>query len=172
MASPNNPHDICTWRPVSECAGCSIAGRLKCRFKLGDLPCFLGMFFDLCRSGFCRSHPGRLWMVSVNATSVGGERISGRKGGVMVAIAWINFAVLVVSALLFAISCVESARPAALERRIGEAACHRCAQDRSVAAVLMFVASANYVIHAFFPLPVGCRARFPGRGGFRQWWQF
>ena len=44
MASPNNPHDICTWRPVTECARCSIKGRLKCRFKLGDLLHFVGMF--------------------------------------------------------------------------------------------------------------------------------
>ncbi|MFL7791920.1 MAG: hypothetical protein AB8I69_07255 [Anaerolineae bacterium] len=44
MATPNNPHAICAWQPVSECAGCSIAGRLKCRFKLGDLLHFMGMF--------------------------------------------------------------------------------------------------------------------------------
>jgi hypothetical protein len=44
MANPDNPYDVCTWRPVSECTGCSIEGRLKCRFKLGDLLHFVGMF--------------------------------------------------------------------------------------------------------------------------------
>jgi hypothetical protein len=44
MASPNNPHDICTWQPVSECAGCSIEGHLKCRFDRRHLLHFLGMF--------------------------------------------------------------------------------------------------------------------------------
>ncbi len=44
MADVNNPYDVCTWRSVSECADCRIAGRLKCRFKLGDLLRFIGMF--------------------------------------------------------------------------------------------------------------------------------
>jgi len=40
----NNPYDICTWRPASECEGCPIAGRLKCRFNRGDLLHFIGLF--------------------------------------------------------------------------------------------------------------------------------
>lgn len=44
MATENNPYDICTWRPVSECAGCSLAGKLKCRYKQGDLLHFMAMF--------------------------------------------------------------------------------------------------------------------------------
>lgn len=44
MASPNNPHDICTWRPVTECAACPVAGHLKCRFNRRYLLHFLGMF--------------------------------------------------------------------------------------------------------------------------------
>ncbi len=39
-----NPYDICTWRPASECADCSLRGRLKCRFRVGDLLHFVGMF--------------------------------------------------------------------------------------------------------------------------------
>ena len=39
-----NPYDICTWRPVSECADCSLGGRLKCRFRVSDLLHFMGMF--------------------------------------------------------------------------------------------------------------------------------
>jgi hypothetical protein len=50
MASPNNPHDICTWRPASECVGCAVAGRLKCRFRLGDL--FAGMFLAFALPAF------------------------------------------------------------------------------------------------------------------------
>jgi hypothetical protein len=40
----DNPYDICTWRPAPECEGCSLDGRLKCRFNLADLLHFLGMF--------------------------------------------------------------------------------------------------------------------------------
>jgi len=44
MATDSNPYDICTWRPASECAGCLLAGRLKCRFDRGDLMHFVGLF--------------------------------------------------------------------------------------------------------------------------------
>lgn len=40
----NNPYDICTWRPISECKDCSIAGRLKCRYDSGDLHHFIALF--------------------------------------------------------------------------------------------------------------------------------
>lgn len=40
----NNPYDICTWRPVSECEGCPLGERLKCRFRRGDLLHFMAMF--------------------------------------------------------------------------------------------------------------------------------
>jgi hypothetical protein len=39
-----NPHDICTWRPLSACTGCDLSGQLKCRFSAGDLLHFLAMF--------------------------------------------------------------------------------------------------------------------------------
>jgi hypothetical protein len=52
MASLNNPYDICTWRPASECAGCPIESRLKCRFKLGDLLHFAGMFLAFALPAF------------------------------------------------------------------------------------------------------------------------
>ncbi len=41
---PGNPHDLCTWRPASECAGCPLDGHLKCRFRAADLLRFLGTF--------------------------------------------------------------------------------------------------------------------------------
>lgn len=45
MSTQNvNPHNICSWRPVSECKDCPLAGRLKCRFNWGDLSHFVGLF--------------------------------------------------------------------------------------------------------------------------------
>ncbi|RLC82623.1 MAG: hypothetical protein DRJ03_18715 [Chloroflexi bacterium] len=44
MATTNNPYDICTWRPASACADCSLAGKLKCRFDWGDLGHFMATF--------------------------------------------------------------------------------------------------------------------------------
>ncbi len=44
MTSPNNPYDICTWRPEAECADCALTGHLKCRFNRRDLLHFVGMF--------------------------------------------------------------------------------------------------------------------------------
>ena len=44
MASSSNPHDICTWRPPSECQACPIAGQLRCRFERRYLLHFVGMF--------------------------------------------------------------------------------------------------------------------------------
>lgn len=79
--------------------------------------------------------------------------------------AWINSGLLLVSALLFLVSYTMSARPAALERRIGAIAYRRCARYRSVAAVLMLVASACYVAYVAFPLPVGLPRTFPW-----AWW--
>ena len=40
----NNPYNICGLRPVSDCKDCPIAGRLKCRFRRGDLFHFIGLF--------------------------------------------------------------------------------------------------------------------------------
>lgn len=48
----NNPYDICTWRPTSECEDCTIAGQLKCRFKSGDLFHFVGLFFTFALPAF------------------------------------------------------------------------------------------------------------------------
>ncbi len=39
-----NPYNICTFRPVSECKDCTIAGRLKCRLCAGELIQFLALF--------------------------------------------------------------------------------------------------------------------------------
>jgi hypothetical protein len=52
MANPNNPYDICTWRPATECQGCSLADELKCRFDRGDLLHFLGSFLGFALPAF------------------------------------------------------------------------------------------------------------------------
>lgn len=44
MTGPNNPHDICTWRPEADCDGCSLACQLKCRYSCRHLLHFVGMF--------------------------------------------------------------------------------------------------------------------------------
>lgn len=41
---PLNPSGICTWQDISQCTGCPITGRLKCRFNWSDLSVFLLMF--------------------------------------------------------------------------------------------------------------------------------
>lgn len=48
----NNPYDICTWRPISECKDCPVVGRLKCRFKWGDLFHFAGLFLTFAIPAF------------------------------------------------------------------------------------------------------------------------
>ena len=40
-----NPYEICTWKPISECEGCPVAGLLKCRFNQVDLLRFLDLVF-------------------------------------------------------------------------------------------------------------------------------
>lgn len=42
----NNPYNLCSWRPVSECKNCTIAGRLKCRYNPGNLLHFVGVFLS------------------------------------------------------------------------------------------------------------------------------
>lgn len=80
-------------------------------------------------------------------------------------IAWINVAILAVSAMLFLVFYVKSVRPAALGKEIGEAAYRRCARYRLLSSVPLFVATANYVIYVFYPLPIGLPRTFPW-----PWW--
>ena len=80
-------------------------------------------------------------------------------------IAWINFAVLVVSTLLTRVFYVKSAGPADLEAKIGPSAYQRCTRYRLIASVFMTVASINYVVYFFFPLPLPLAATLPW-----PWW--
>ena len=80
-------------------------------------------------------------------------------------IQWVNLAVLVLSTLLFLYFYVKSAGPAALEARIGPQAYVLCTRYRLVASVLMTVATVNYVIYFFYPLPIPLAQAFPW-----PWW--
>ena len=76
-------------------------------------------------------------------------------------IAWINFVVLIIASLLFLYFYVKSASPAALEKKIGEAAYARCTIYRIIALTFEMVALANYIIYFFYPLPVPLPLTFP-----------
>lgn len=76
-------------------------------------------------------------------------------------IAWINLVTLILSTVLTLYFYVKSAGPAALEKRIGEAAYRKCAQYRVISSVFMTLASINYVIYAFYPLPLLLARTFP-----------
>lgn len=73
---------------------------------------------------------------------------------------WINFATLLVSTVLTLVFYVRSVGPAALEQKIGPAAYARCTRDRAIAAVFMTLAGVNYVVYAFYPIPLPLPVRF------------
>ena len=75
---------------------------------------------------------------------------------------WLNFAVLGISSLVFSVMYVLSVRPAHLEQRIGEQAYRRCGQYRLFGTIPMGIASVNYVLYHWYPLPIDpLPARFP-----------
>ena len=76
-------------------------------------------------------------------------------------ISWINSAVLVGSLFFFLHFYMKSARPAALERRIGEEAYAICTQYRIYASLFMMIALINYVVYYFYPLPIALPQAFP-----------
>jgi protein-S-isoprenylcysteine O-methyltransferase Ste14 len=78
-----------------------------------------------------------------------------------VAIAWANLAVLVISTLLTLYFYMRSASPAALENKIGPIAYERCTRYRVVASVFIAVATLNYVMYVFYPLPMPLPRTFP-----------
>jgi len=80
-------------------------------------------------------------------------------------VAWVNFAILVVSAVLTLYFYIKSAGPAALEKKIGPSAYSKCTRYRIVASLFMTLAGANYVIYYFYPLPITLPRAFPW-----NWW--
>lgn len=80
-------------------------------------------------------------------------------------IAWINFAVLLFSSLLFLVFYVRSVSPAGLVKIIGPAAYARCGRDRLVAGLLEGVITINYLVYFFYPLETPLPPTFPW-----SWW--
>ncbi len=76
-------------------------------------------------------------------------------------IATVNFIILILSTIGVFYFYVKSVGPAALEQKIGPAAYQRCATYRWIAGGLMGVTSINYVVYAFFPLPIRLPETFP-----------
>lgn len=69
-------------------------------------------------------------------------------------IAWINFIVLLLATILTVFYYVKSASPAALEQKIGVEAYTKCTRYRVLSAIFMTLAGANYVVYAFYPIPL------------------
>lgn len=69
-------------------------------------------------------------------------------------IPWLNFGILIVSSFLFTFLYTKSVSPAALEKRIGPSAYHRCAAYRVISSVFMMVVAVNYILYYWFPLPL------------------
>jgi protein-S-isoprenylcysteine O-methyltransferase Ste14 len=80
-------------------------------------------------------------------------------------IASVNFAVLIITSLLFLVFYVRSAGPAALEKRIGPQAYGQCTRYRIISGVLMGIAGASYLIYFSHPLPISVPRTFPW-----PWW--
>ena len=76
-------------------------------------------------------------------------------------IAWLNFVVLLLSTVLTFVFYIMSAGPAALERRIGAQAYAKCTRYRAVSGLFMTLAGINYVVYAFYPLPLPLPVLFP-----------
>jgi protein-S-isoprenylcysteine O-methyltransferase Ste14 len=74
---------------------------------------------------------------------------------------WINFIVLVMSAVLMAHFYIKSVGPAALEKEIGESAYSKCKQYRIIASVFEVMTIVNYLIYYFYPLSIDCPRLLP-----------
>jgi protein-S-isoprenylcysteine O-methyltransferase Ste14 len=76
-------------------------------------------------------------------------------------IPWLNFGVLIISTLLMFYFYMQSARPAQLEKKIGEVAYEKCGRYRIIASVFEMIAIGNYVIYNYYPLPISLPRTFP-----------
>jgi protein-S-isoprenylcysteine O-methyltransferase Ste14 len=80
-------------------------------------------------------------------------------------VAWLNLTALVTATLLTFIFYVKSVGPAALEKKIGEAAWTRCSRYRLLSGLFMGLATVCYVVYFFFPLNLSLPVLFPW-----PWW--
>jgi protein-S-isoprenylcysteine O-methyltransferase Ste14 len=78
---------------------------------------------------------------------------------------WLNFVSIIIFSFLFTFLYVKSVSPAALEKRIGPSAYHRCAVYRVISSIFMIVVVANYILYHRFPLPLPLPRTFPW-----PWW--
>lgn len=76
-------------------------------------------------------------------------------------IAWINFIILLLATILTVFYYLKSAGPAALEQKIGPVAYARCTRYRMLSSVFITLAGVNYVIYAYYPLPLPLPRFFP-----------
>jgi protein-S-isoprenylcysteine O-methyltransferase Ste14 len=76
-------------------------------------------------------------------------------------IAWINFIVLLLATFLTLVCYIKSVGPAALERKIGPAAYGICSRYRLISGIFMTLAGINYVVYAFYPIPLPLPRVFP-----------
>ncbi|MBN1537036.1 MAG: hypothetical protein JW908_09915 [Anaerolineales bacterium] len=80
-------------------------------------------------------------------------------------VAWINFAILLISSILLLYFYARSVSPAGQEMVIGTQAYQRCFYLRLIGGFFEFVIMANYILYIFFPLPTPLPERFPW-----SWW--
>jgi len=76
-------------------------------------------------------------------------------------IGWINIVVLLLATILTVIYYVKSAGPATLEQKIGTEAYTKCTRYRTLSGIFMTVAGINYVVYAFYPIPLPLPHVFP-----------
>lgn len=79
--------------------------------------------------------------------------------------AWINFAVLLFSSVLFLLFYVRSISPAGRSKVIGPRAYRLCYYDRLIAGAFEFIITANFIVYYFFPLETPLPEEFPW-----SWW--
>ncbi len=78
---------------------------------------------------------------------------------------WINTSVMVISTLLMYYFYLQSARPAQLEKKVGQVAYRMCARYRMIASFFELLVIGTYVGYYFFPLPLPLPSTFPWSHG-------
>jgi methanethiol S-methyltransferase len=76
-------------------------------------------------------------------------------------LAWLNFAALIITSLLFLYYYVRSVSPAGRAQVVGPRAYADAGRDRIIASVFELIAAAGYVVYFFYPLPVPLPGTFP-----------
>jgi formate hydrogenlyase subunit 3/multisubunit Na+/H+ antiporter MnhD subunit len=82
-------------------------------------------------------------------------------------IAWINFIILLLATVLTVVYYLKSAGPAVLEQKSSPSAYAKCTRYRALSAIFMTLAGINYIVYAFYPIPLPRHASSPGPIGFR-----